>query len=310
MNFVPAAFIERVTSILSLEALRVLQEGQVGRWASGHPTQRPLSLDIAICDGKKSFCCYTTNSLYWFDDDCSPLDVFAIWNTVTCYFETVNLHAMPHGLHYSLPREAFTPMNATHFGVLKKMIAKQRRPIRLFDLQEGTEDLMDTAADILKVCGGVQQLMIAECITRIAPIVKKIISNGGVCDFKMYHNSLPICMIPVLTTQIEVGNLKDIHIDVKEEDVELCEGLIRMAVKHIIKQEHEYYSLLCPEGYGHILRPLQSELNPVPSKWTCKAGPYSYYLRPGKKSMALFMSIKNCFRTGGKPKPKEVSPKS
>uniref|UniRef100_A0A1I7YQK7 Elp3 domain-containing protein n=1 Tax=Steinernema glaseri TaxID=37863 RepID=A0A1I7YQK7_9BILA len=158
------------------------------------------------------------------------------------------------------------PMNGNHFDAFKKMIARQRRRIRFLDIGKHAEGLMENVADILKVCGGVERLAIDRDIARIAPIIKKLISDGGVRSLYMCGKPFSDWLIPTLTTQLQAGTLTNIELSLIGDDNELCESLIRMAMSHILKQEHKYYSLLHPTEYVHLHRPLEEELKYVSSK--------------------------------------------
>uniref|UniRef100_A0A1I8ACN3 Radical_SAM domain-containing protein n=1 Tax=Steinernema glaseri TaxID=37863 RepID=A0A1I8ACN3_9BILA len=203
MDSVPNVFIERVTGILCEKTVRVLREGQVilGRWAFAHPTYKELKLTIATFNGKK-FC-----SFYLKEEDLRNVtlaNVFSMWNMATCNFIAVKFYATPVVLG--------EPLKENHFRTLKKMIAQQRRRISLLYIGPCEEELLDNAVDILELCGGVEQLRIDTNMTRIAPVVNKLISDGGVCEFMLFDRIFPDHMIiPTLTTQIEFGNLRAVY---------------------------------------------------------------------------------------------------
>uniref|UniRef100_A0A1I7Y0Q2 TIR domain-containing protein n=1 Tax=Steinernema glaseri TaxID=37863 RepID=A0A1I7Y0Q2_9BILA len=139
---------------------------------------------------------------------------------------------------YIIMRDDFQPISDNHFNAFKKMIARQRRRMDYFFLGSKTEELMDDVAEILGVCGGLEKLCTFRNIAPIAPIVKKLISDGGVHEISMYHKSYPDWLVPTLAAQVQVGNLTEISLYVGIEDDELYESLIRMAVNHILQQEH------------------------------------------------------------------------
>uniref|UniRef100_A0A1I7YNE6 NYN domain-containing protein n=1 Tax=Steinernema glaseri TaxID=37863 RepID=A0A1I7YNE6_9BILA len=274
MESIPAVFIERVTGILSRETLYVLDDAQaiLGRWAllSIPNLSNSFDLSIGIYNGKKfSRCKSDGRSL-------DLVDVFPMWNSATCHFKKIKLYAL-HG-----PAEGFKPMTEKEFSALKKMIANQRR--RIFKIQIYDKGLIDNFVDVLEVCGGSEILYIGTNMTRAAPIVEKLISDGGVCELSLLQAPFPEWLVPTLTTQFGLGNLTSIRLYFGYNDSELCERLIHMAVNHILKQEHENYLLVCPEKYAHLLHPLQSQLKYVSSQST-SFSQYLHYSHPGKNMM-------------------------
>uniref|UniRef100_A0A1I7XWV7 F-box domain-containing protein n=1 Tax=Steinernema glaseri TaxID=37863 RepID=A0A1I7XWV7_9BILA len=275
MDSVPTSFIERVTGILSKESLRVLQgaEATLGRWASAHSTYTKLELNITINrDGKKYFCCNSRKGFLGFED------VLSLWNSATCHFEKVEFSGPLSG--------PFQSMSGNHFNAFKKMIARQRRQIRSLEiLHYRHPHLVDEVVQILKLCGGAEQLYITTDITPFAPILKKLISDGGVHVFMLHNKPFPDWLVPTLTMQIQVGILKRIVLRV--DDDELGESLIHMAMNHILKQEHEEYTLSHPEKYVPLIRPLEEELKYVPSKADYGETHYSH---PEKHTKVIWTS--------------------
>uniref|UniRef100_A0A1I7XYW3 Radical_SAM domain-containing protein n=1 Tax=Steinernema glaseri TaxID=37863 RepID=A0A1I7XYW3_9BILA len=251
MESVPAVFIERVTGILSLATLNVLVAGQPnsGRWAvlSIPNLSNSFDLCIGVRDGKKFSRCESDGR------SLDLVDVFPLWNSATCHFKNVDFCAVE-----AQPNDQ-NPMTEKQFSALKKMIANQRR--RIFKIQINSEDLMVNFADLLEVCGGPEVLHIGTNMTRVAPILKKLISDGG----------------------FGLGNMTRISLNVDNNDTELHERLIHMAVNHILKQEHKYYGILYPEKYAHLMRPLQSQLKHISSQSTIFAE-CLYYSHPGKNT--------------------------
>uniref|UniRef100_A0A1I7Z8S3 F-box domain-containing protein n=1 Tax=Steinernema glaseri TaxID=37863 RepID=A0A1I7Z8S3_9BILA len=264
MDSVPNVFIERVTGILPDHILGVLRRGGaiLGRWASAHSAYTSVWLHITIRDGTKVFRCCTAGRLIGFKD------VLASWNNATCYFEAVNF--------IESPWEEFQPMSDSHFDTVKKMIARQRRRICSVDIQECVGELLENVADILKVCGGVEKLTMRTDIAPIEPIVKKLISDGGVRRFYMRGKPFSDWLVSTLNTQLHAGNLIYIELSLIGDDDEFCESLVRMAMSHILKQEHKYYSLSHPTEYVHLHRPLQEELKYLSSKATSYGIHYSH----------------------------------
>uniref|UniRef100_A0A1I7YTH0 DNA repair photolyase n=1 Tax=Steinernema glaseri TaxID=37863 RepID=A0A1I7YTH0_9BILA len=251
MDSVPIAFIELVAGIVSQETLAVLRQGQaiLGRWTTAIPAYQPFYLDIGIRDGEKLFF-----SQRWHDE--TSVDIFSQWNFATCYFldVTVTLDVERFG-------KQFQPMSTEHFNALKKMIARQRRRIWLFSIEDCTKELVENVGELLGVCGGPQRLFISPRVTPFAPVVKQLLSKGGVCEFALYRKPCPVWLVPTLTAQLQAGILRVIDLNVDESKAELYERLIDMAVSHIIKKEHAYYFLSYPKKYAHLLRPLRSEMN-------------------------------------------------
>uniref|UniRef100_A0A1I7YR38 F-box domain-containing protein n=1 Tax=Steinernema glaseri TaxID=37863 RepID=A0A1I7YR38_9BILA len=293
MDFVPNVFIERVTSILSLRTLDDVRrrKATLGRWFSAHRSNKALVLHIAFSDGKKYYGCQpagrTSGRTFRLQE------VLPFWDNATCYAILVSIRAR-------LWKD-FHPMSDNDFATLKKMISRQRLRIesvvKMISRQRHRiecvvvgemEGLKDNVAEILEVCGGVDQLQIRSNrdIAPIAPTVKKLILDGGVYSLRMHQKSCPDWLLPTLTKQVQAGLLSYIYLELDENEVEVYESLIRMAVKHILEQEHGYYSLLYPTKYTHLLGQLQSALKYVSSEKT-KQGQRSHYSHPGKESTVV-----------------------
>uniref|UniRef100_A0A1I7YM91 Lipid A biosynthesis lauroyl acyltransferase n=1 Tax=Steinernema glaseri TaxID=37863 RepID=A0A1I7YM91_9BILA len=203
-------------------------------------------------DGKKCFG-YQLNGV-----NATPVDVLSLWNNANCYFETVRF------IQWAV-RE-FQPISGKrHFAAFKKMIARQRRRIEYFCLGSKTEELMDDVAEILGVCGGVEHLTIDRDIAPIAPIVKKLISDGGVYGLRLYPKFI-FCIVPRLV-------------------VSYPDWLVPTLVAQV-QQEHGYYHLVHPKKYVDFLRPLQEELKCVSSESTIH-GQDSLYSHPEEQTKVI-----------------------
>uniref|UniRef100_A0A1I8AVB2 tRNA_int_end_N2 domain-containing protein n=1 Tax=Steinernema glaseri TaxID=37863 RepID=A0A1I8AVB2_9BILA len=262
MDSVPAVFIERVRSVLTRKsALRerfVTETGEettMGRWTSAQTLYKPYSLFIGTKEGKRFLFLQSVDSSGYV----KPVDDFSSWNMVTSYIEGVEFKCYP--------REGSKPMTDGHLKMLKRMIAGQRRRISRIVINDNTEELTDIIVDIAEVCGGPECLWVRSSMSRIAPTVNKLISDGEVCSFYLtnaqYRYMVTDSLVLALYRQLQVGNLSDIHITVDKSDMKLCQSLINLAVTHILKREHRFYSLRCPIGYDWLLFPLKLKLKKI-----------------------------------------------